>query len=128
MQHDKATSIPKLVSSRLALSLPAHYRPSDELDLYSQDGVERYTQYFEYFEQYQALDNQEAESSGPSSGRSTRTYILRQREAVEQRLMEDYFGDENNLSNYPERNFNRRYRISSKLFEEMVSDIANYNV
>ncbi|GKC67518.1 hypothetical protein Tco_1100116 [Tanacetum coccineum] len=97
----------------------------DFYDLYSLDDMEQYSQ---YFEQYQALDNQEAESSGPSSGRSTRTYILRQREAVEQRLMEDYFGDENNLSNYPERNFNRRYRISSKLFEEMVSDIANYNV
>ncbi|GJZ27531.1 hypothetical protein Tco_0571784 [Tanacetum coccineum] len=80
----------------------------DELelyDLYSQDGVERYTQYFESFKQYQPLENQEAESSGPSWGRQTITYMPRQRDVAGEHPKEYYFGDNNNPPKYSERNF-----------------------
>ncbi|GKA42208.1 zinc finger, CCHC-type containing protein [Tanacetum coccineum] len=37
-----------------------------------------------------------------------REYIPRDREVAEQRLLKDYFGDENNPPKYPEKNFGRR--------------------
>ncbi|GKB13146.1 hypothetical protein Tco_0847069 [Tanacetum coccineum] len=96
-------------------------------NIYDQEDVEEYTQYLEYFEQYQDLDNDEAGSSGATSRsrRRTRTYIPRQREDAARRLMEDYFGDEENPPKYPKRNFRRMHRMSSTLFRKIVNDIIN---
>lgn len=65
------------------------------------------------------MHNQEAEGSG-SNEKRTRAYIPREREDAEQRLMEDYFGDDENDPKYPEDNFRRRYRMSSRLFNRIL--------
>ncbi|GKC61657.1 hypothetical protein Tco_1089255, partial [Tanacetum coccineum] len=50
---------------------------------------------YEAYEQFQAMTNQQAEGSGSGSGvKRTRTYIPRDREEAEQRLLEDYFGND----------------------------------
>jgi hypothetical protein len=54
---------------------------------------------------------QQAESS------RTRTLIYRERDVVEVRLLGDYFGDN---PKYPDYYFGRRYRMSRKLFLEIV--------
>lgn len=106
---------------------PNNYNPNnyDHYDIYFQGELEWYMRGFEAYEQFLALCNPEAGSS--SSGRNTRTYIPREREEAEERLLEDYFGDENNPPKYSERNFRRRYRMSSRLFKQIVNDITNYN-
>ncbi|GKA32096.1 pentatricopeptide repeat-containing protein [Tanacetum coccineum] len=48
----------------------------------------------------QALRNKEVGGSG--SGSKKRTYIPREREEAEQRLLDDYFGDEDTHPKYPE--------------------------
>ena len=60
------------------------------------------------------MQNQEA---GPSQ---RRRYIRREREVAEARLMADYFGDQ---PKYTEENFRRRFRMSRKLFLEIVQGI-----
>ncbi|GKD98758.1 zinc finger, CCHC-type containing protein, partial [Tanacetum coccineum] len=52
--------------------------------------------------------NQEAGGSG-SAHKRTRTYIPREREEAEQRLIDDYFGDDETPPKYTEENFRRRY-------------------
>ncbi|GKF96768.1 hypothetical protein Tco_0292589, partial [Tanacetum coccineum] len=52
-----------------------------------------------------------------------RNYIYRERLAVEERLMADYFGPK---TKYPLYYFQKRYRMSRKLFLEIVSGIENY--
>lgn len=69
------------------------------------------------FEHEQALQNQEA---GPSH---RRRYIRREREVAEAHLRADYFGDQ---PKYLEENFRRRYRMSRKLFLEIVEGIETY--
>nr|GEY82465.1 hypothetical protein [Tanacetum cinerariifolium] len=64
----------------------------DKYDLYFQDDAERYRRTYEAYEQFQAMTNQEAEGSG-SGIKRTHTYIPRDREEAEQRLLEDYFGE-----------------------------------
>ncbi|GJT88848.1 ALP1-like protein isoform X1 [Tanacetum coccineum] len=79
------------------------------------------------YEHYVALCEQEA--GGSSSGpKRRRTYIPRERETAEQRLMDDYFGDEEFEPKYPEENFRRRYRMSSTLFNKIVNKILSYDV
>ncbi|GJY95437.1 RNA-directed DNA polymerase, eukaryota [Tanacetum coccineum] len=86
----------------------------DKYDLYFQDDVERYRRAYEAYEQFQAMTNQQAEGSGSGSGvKRTRTYIPRDREEAEQRLLEDYFGNDNTPPKYPEENFRRRQRIDA---------------
>ncbi|GJU27652.1 hypothetical protein Tco_1166273 [Tanacetum coccineum] len=53
------------------------------------------------------MTNQEAGGSG-SGIKRTRTYIPREREEAEQRLLDDYFGDDETPPKYPEENFRRR--------------------
>nr|GEY80888.1 hypothetical protein [Tanacetum cinerariifolium] len=62
----------------------------------------------------QSLQEQEAESS------NRRNYIYRERDVVEERLMTDYFGDH---PKYPAYYFRKSYRMSRKLFLEIVAGI-----
>ncbi|GJV44494.1 RNA-directed DNA polymerase, eukaryota [Tanacetum coccineum] len=73
-----------------------------------------------------ALCEQEARGSG-SAPKRTRTYIPCEREEAEQRLIDDYFSDDETLPKYPEENFRRRYRMSSILFNKIVNDILSYD-
>ncbi|GKD62194.1 hypothetical protein Tco_1299703 [Tanacetum coccineum] len=80
----------------------------DHYNVYFQDDRERYIWGYAY-EQFLAMSNQEAGGSGSGSApKRTRTYIPRQREEAEQRLIEDYFGDDATPPEYPEDNFRRR--------------------
>ncbi|GKA95269.1 hypothetical protein Tco_0817307, partial [Tanacetum coccineum] len=73
------------------------------------------------------MSNQEVEVSG-SGIKRTRAYIPREREEAEQRLLNDYFGDDETPPKYPKENFRRRYRMSSTLFAQIVNDITSYDV
>ncbi|GJR93847.1 ALP1-like protein [Tanacetum coccineum] len=57
-----------------------------------------------------------------------RRYIYREREKAEERLIDDYFGDDEYEPKYPEETFRRRYRMSSTLFNKIVNDILSYDV
>ena len=78
------------------------------------------------YEQYVSL-YEEAEGSR-SGEKKTRAYIPREREEAEQRLLDDYFGNAENDPKYPEDNFRRRYRMSSRLFNKILNDILTYDV
>ncbi|GJT30788.1 RNA-directed DNA polymerase, eukaryota, reverse transcriptase zinc-binding domain protein [Tanacetum coccineum] len=52
-----------------------------------------------------------------------RTYINRERDVAEERLMADYFGPH---PKYPAEYFRRRYRMNRELFLEIVQGIENY--
>ncbi|GKC52987.1 putative membrane lipoprotein [Tanacetum coccineum] len=83
----------------------------DHYDIYFQDDTERYMRGFEAYEQFLALSNQEVGGSGSGSAKKKRTYIPREREEVEQRLIDDYFGDDDALPKYTEEYFRRMYRV-----------------
>nr|GEV39781.1 hypothetical protein [Tanacetum cinerariifolium] len=59
-----------------------------------------------------ALCEQEAGCSR-SAPKRTRTYIPREREDSKQRLIDDYFGDDETLPKYPEEYFRRRQRYDA---------------
>ncbi|GJS22089.1 ALP1-like protein isoform X1 [Tanacetum coccineum] len=82
---------------------------------------------YEAYQHFVALCEQEARgsSSGPTR---RRTYIPRKREDAEQRLMDDYFSDDEFLPKYPKENFRRMYRMSSTLFNKIVNNILSYDV
>ena len=69
--------------------------------------------------EYQRIQEEEAESSF----RLTRNPIHREREVAEERLKADYF---NVHCKYPDRDFRHRFRMSRKLFLEIVSGIESY--
>ncbi|GJS34015.1 reverse transcriptase domain, reverse transcriptase zinc-binding domain protein [Tanacetum coccineum] len=73
-----------------------------------------------------SMCEQEAGDSG-SAPKRTRTYIPREREEAEQRLIDDYFGDDETLPKYREGNFRRKYSMSSTLFNIKVNDILSYD-
>ncbi|GKC47508.1 RNA-directed DNA polymerase, eukaryota [Tanacetum coccineum] len=98
----------------------------DKYDIYFKDDVKRYMRDYEAYEQFLAMTNQEAVGSG-SGIKRTRTYIPREREVAEQRLLDDYFGDDETPHKYPEKNFRRTYRMSSTLFARIVNDITSYD-
>ncbi|GJY52293.1 hypothetical protein Tco_0443140 [Tanacetum coccineum] len=80
------------------------------------DDAKRYMWGYEAYEQFLAMSNQEAKGSGSRSApKRTRTYIPREREEAEQRLINDYFGDDENPPKYSEENLRCRYRMSSTL-------------
>ncbi|GJT33081.1 ALP1-like protein isoform X1 [Tanacetum coccineum] len=64
-------------------------------------------------------------SSGPIR---RRRYIYREQEEAKERLIDDYFGDEEYEPKYPKETFRRRYRMSSTLFNKIVNDILSYDV
>ncbi|GJV37601.1 RNA-directed DNA polymerase, eukaryota [Tanacetum coccineum] len=84
----------------------------DKYDLYFQDDADRYRRAYEAYEQFQGMTNQEVKGSG-SGIKRTRTYIPRDREEAEQRLLEDYFGNDDTPPKYLEENFRRRQRIDA---------------
>ncbi|GJY67326.1 RNA-directed DNA polymerase, eukaryota [Tanacetum coccineum] len=90
------------------------------------DDAEIYMQGYEAYEQFLAMSNQKAGGSG-SGIKRTRAYIPREREEAEQRLPDDYFGDDETPLKYPEENFRRRYRMSSTHFAQIVNDITSYD-
>ncbi|GKA88153.1 hypothetical protein Tco_0809917 [Tanacetum coccineum] len=100
----------------------------DHYDVYFQCDQDRYMRDYAAYEQFIALCEQEAGGSGSGPKRRRRTYIPREREEAEQRLIDDYFGDDEFLPKYPEDNFKRRYRMSSILFNKIVNDILSYDV
>ncbi|GJR28427.1 hypothetical protein Tco_1104659 [Tanacetum coccineum] len=83
-------------------------------DAYFQDDRERYIHSYQEYEQYMALCEQEAGGSGSGSGTGSRSSpkkracIPRQRETAEERLIDDYFDDEEIDPKYTEDNFRRR--------------------
>ncbi|GKC03979.1 hypothetical protein Tco_0995589 [Tanacetum coccineum] len=88
---------------------------------------DRYMRDYPAYEQFVALCEQEAEGSR-SGPKRRRTYIPREREDAEQRLIDDYFGYDKFLPKYPEENFRRRYRMSSTIFNKIVNNILRYDV
>ncbi|GKE01551.1 ALP1-like protein isoform X1 [Tanacetum coccineum] len=92
-------------------------------DVYFQDDRERYIRGYAAYEQFVAMCDQEIGGSGSGSApKRTRTYIPRQREEAEQRLIDD-----KTPPKYPEENFRRRYRMSSTLLKKIVNDILSYD-
>ncbi|GJV00969.1 ALP1-like protein isoform X1 [Tanacetum coccineum] len=93
---------------------PVFANTLETYDAYFQDDRERYIRSYQEYEQYMALCEQEAGGSGSGTGsRSSpkkRAYIPRQRETAEERLIDDYFGDEEIDPKYTEENFRRRYQ------------------
>ncbi|GJS55288.1 RNA-directed DNA polymerase, eukaryota, reverse transcriptase zinc-binding domain protein [Tanacetum coccineum] len=65
---------------------------------------DRYMRDYVAYEQFVALCEQEAGGLGSDPKRTRRTYISREREEAEQRLIDDYFGDDESLPKYPEEN------------------------
>ncbi|GJT29926.1 RNA-directed DNA polymerase, eukaryota [Tanacetum coccineum] len=98
----------------------------DKYDIYFQDDAERYMRGYEAYEQFLAMSNQEVGGSG-SGIKRTRAYIPHEQEEAEQRLLDDYFGDDETPPKYPEENFRRRYRMSFTLFAQIVNDITSYD-
>ncbi|GKE16353.1 RNA-directed DNA polymerase, eukaryota [Tanacetum coccineum] len=99
----------------------------DPYDIYFQSDYDRYMRDYQAYEHYVALCEQEA--AGSSSGpKRRRTYIPRKRETAEQRLMDNYFGNDEFEPKYSEENFRRRYRKSSTLFNKIVNKILSYDV
>ncbi|GJU85385.1 hypothetical protein Tco_1292931 [Tanacetum coccineum] len=64
------------------------------------------------YEQFVALCEKEAGGSGSGPNRR-RTYVPREREEAEQRLIDDYFGNDEFLPKYPEENFRRKQRYDA---------------
>ncbi|GJU43792.1 reverse transcriptase domain-containing protein, partial [Tanacetum coccineum] len=73
-----------------------------------------------------AMSNQEAGGLGSGTKR-TRTYIPREREEAEQRLIDDYFCDDKTPPKYPKEKFMRSYRMSSTFLAKIVNGITSYD-
>nr|GEZ61608.1 hypothetical protein [Tanacetum cinerariifolium] len=73
----------------------------DHYDVYFQCDRDRYMRDYAAYEQFVALCEQEAEGSR-SGPKRKRTYIPRKREDAKQRLIDDYFGDDEFLPKYTE--------------------------
>ncbi|GJT91056.1 RNA-directed DNA polymerase, eukaryota [Tanacetum coccineum] len=99
----------------------------DHYDVYFQGDRDRYMRVYAAYEHFVALCEQEVEGSR-SGPKRRRTYIPLEREDAEQRLIDDYFGDDEFLPKYPEENFRRRYCMSSTLFNKIVNNILSYDV
>ncbi|GJU45281.1 reverse transcriptase domain-containing protein [Tanacetum coccineum] len=99
---------------------PVFANTLETYDAYFQDDRERYIRSYQEYEQYMALCEQEAGGSGSGTGsRSSpkkRAYIPRQRETAEERLIDDYFGDEEIDPKYTEENFRRRSVADQRLW------------
>ncbi|GKC37147.1 hypothetical protein Tco_1049531, partial [Tanacetum coccineum] len=78
----------------------------DHYDAFFQPDYDRYMRDYESYQHYVSLCEQEA--GGSSDGpKRRRTYIYREREEAEQRLIDDYFGDDEYEPKYPEEKFRR---------------------
>ncbi|GJR06070.1 ALP1-like protein [Tanacetum coccineum] len=106
------------------------FEPTDTYDHYDaifQPGYDRYMRDYESYQHYVGLCEQEAGGSSDDPKRR-RTYIYREREEAEQRVIDDYFGDDEYEPKYPEEKFRRMYRMSSRLFNKILNDILSYDV
>ncbi|GJZ25961.1 hypothetical protein Tco_0570214, partial [Tanacetum coccineum] len=83
---------------------PVDYDTYDHYDVYFQSDYDRYTRDYEAYEHFVALCEQEAGGSS-SDPKRRRTYIPRERETAEQRILEDYFGNDEFEPKYPEEKF-----------------------
>ncbi|GKF42072.1 hypothetical protein Tco_0125414, partial [Tanacetum coccineum] len=83
---------------------------------------DRYMQDYESYQHYVGLCEQEAGGSSDRPKRR-RTYIYREQEEAEQRLIDDEYEPK-----YPEEKFRRMYRMSSRLFNKILNDILSYDV
>ncbi|GJZ19129.1 ALP1-like protein isoform X1 [Tanacetum coccineum] len=99
----------------------------DHYDAFFQPDYDRYMRDYESYQHYMSLCEQEAGGSSSDPIRRRR-YIYREREEAEERLIDDYFGDDEYEPKYPEETFRRRYRMSSTLFNKIVNDILSYDV
>ncbi|GKA76903.1 ALP1-like protein isoform X1 [Tanacetum coccineum] len=99
----------------------------DHYDAFFQPDYDRYMRDYESYQHYMSLCEQKSRvsSSGPIR---RRRYIYREREEAEERLIDDYFSDDEYEPKYPEETFRRRYRMSSTLFNKIVNDILSYDV
>nr|GEY27890.1 reverse transcriptase domain-containing protein [Tanacetum cinerariifolium] len=88
---------------------------------------------FKAYEQFLTLSNQKVGGSGSGSGpKKKMTYIPHQREEAEQRLLDEYFGDEDAPPKCSEENFRQMYRANndlnvlygSPLFDDVLADRA----
>ncbi|GJZ59913.1 ALP1-like protein isoform X1 [Tanacetum coccineum] len=91
------------------------FDPTDTYDHYDaifQPDYDRYMRDYESYQHYVGLCEQEA--GGSSNGpKRMRTYIYREREEAEQRLIDHYFGDDEYEPKYPEEKFRRRSRLDA---------------
>ncbi|GKA78065.1 ALP1-like protein isoform X1 [Tanacetum coccineum] len=99
----------------------------DHYDAFFQPDYNRYMRDYESYQHYMSLCEQEARGSSFGPIRRRR-YIYREREEAEERLIDDYFGDDEYEPKYPEETFRRRYRMSSTIFNKIVNDILSYDV
>ncbi|GJS98743.1 hypothetical protein Tco_0819913 [Tanacetum coccineum] len=106
---------------------PNNLNTYDHYDVYFQSDYDRYTHDYEAYGHFVALCEQEARGSSSDPNRR-RTYIPHERESAEQRLLEDYFGNDEFEPKYPKEKFRRRYRMSSTLFNKIVNNILSYDV
>ncbi|GJS62874.1 hypothetical protein Tco_0677438 [Tanacetum coccineum] len=81
----------------------------DHYDAFFQPDYDRYMRDYESYQHYMSLCEQEAEGLEFRPIRRRR-YIYREREEVEERLIDDYFGDDEYEPKYLEETFRRRYR------------------
>ncbi|GJW80215.1 hypothetical protein Tco_0144190 [Tanacetum coccineum] len=91
------------------------FDPTDTYDHYDaifQPDYDRYMRDYESYQHYVGLCEQEV--GGSSNGpKRRRTYIYREREEAEQRLIDDYFGDDEYEPKYPEEKFRLRSRLDA---------------
>ncbi|GJU33571.1 ALP1-like protein [Tanacetum coccineum] len=67
----------------------------------------------------------EYDQSGEASSSRTRNWINREHDIAEEHLRADYFGSNDDPPKYSDYYFRRRYRMSRKLFLEIVEVGAN---
>ena len=91
-------------------------------EVFFNDDRERYLQSYAAYQQFVALYDQEAEGSSSHENR-TRAYIPREREEAEQRLIEDYFGDDENDPKYIEKKF-KQFR-PTRPYSYEFKDVTN---
>ncbi|GJR57555.1 hypothetical protein Tco_1499717 [Tanacetum coccineum] len=84
----------------------------DHYDAFFQPDYDRYMRDYESYQHYMSLCEQEAGGSSSDPIRRRR-YIYREREEAEERLIDDYFGDDEYEPKYPEETFRRSSRLDA---------------
>ncbi|GJV58731.1 hypothetical protein Tco_1464831 [Tanacetum coccineum] len=82
----------------------------EKYDIYFQDDAKRYMWNYEAYEQFHSMSNQEVGGSG-SGIKRTRTYISREREEAEQRLLD---GDDETPPKYRKKTLGEGYDATGR--------------